>query len=63
MIECNYAFTSPQLAVIEYHPFNDWDQSNYVGASLQSMYDLAKEKGYELIHLMREGPNIFFVDK
>jgi hypothetical protein len=27
------------------------------------MYDLAKQKGYELIHLMSRGPNIFFVDK
>jgi hypothetical protein len=63
MIECNYSFPPPELAVIEFHPFNYWDQTNYVGASLQSMYDLAKQKGYELIHLMSRGPNIFFVDK
>ena len=63
MIECNYSFPPPELAVIDFHPFNYWDQTNYVGASLQSMYDLAKEKGYELIHLMSRGPNIFFVDK
>ena len=42
---------------------NYWDGTNYVGASLQSLYDLGKRKGYELIHMMRLGPNVFFVDE
>jgi hypothetical protein len=63
MIECNHSFPPPELAVIKYHPFNYWDQTNYVGASLQSMVNLGKKKGYELVHVMRTGPNIFFVDE
>ncbi|HIF64190.1 MAG TPA: hypothetical protein EYG16_01780 [Deltaproteobacteria bacterium] len=63
MIESNASFPPPELAVIDFHPFNYWDLTNYVGASLQSMYNLAKTKDYELIHVMRTGPNIFFVDK
>jgi hypothetical protein len=26
------------------------------------MVDLGKKKGYELVHVMRKGPNIIFVD-
>lgn len=63
MIESNGSFPPPELAVVKYHPFNYWDQTNYVGASLQSMVNLGKEKGYELVHVMRTGPNIFFVDE
>jgi hypothetical protein len=62
MIEANHHFPPPQLAVVEFHPMNYWDRTNYVGASIQSMVDLGKKKGYELIHVMRLGPNIIFVD-
>jgi len=63
MLEANPAFPPPQLAVIEFHPMNYWDLTNYVGASLQSLYNLAKKKGYELVHVMRRGPNVIFVDE
>jgi hypothetical protein len=33
-----------------------------MGASPQSMYLLAKKKGYELVHHVTWGPNLFFVD-
>jgi len=62
LIEANHSFPPPQRAVIKFHPMNYWDQTNYVGASIQSMVDLGKKKGYELIHVMRTGPNIIFVD-
>ena len=62
MIEMNFFFPPPQLMVIDYHPMNYWDGTPYVGASLQSLYNLAKRKGYELIHHMSTGPNAFFVD-
>ena len=62
LIECNRSFPPPQLAVINFHPMNYWDHTNYVGASLQSLYNLGKRKGYELVHVMRTGPNVIFVD-
>ena len=63
MIETNRWFAPPQKMVIDYHPMNYWDGTYYVGASLQSMYELAKKKGYELVHQMTKGPNTFWVKK
>ena len=62
MIEAHPAFHPPQLMVINFHPMNYWTKG-YSGASLQSLYNLAKKKGYELIYSMSYGPNAFFVDK
>lgn len=63
MIEANFIFPPPQRAVIDFHPMNYWDRTHYIGASVQSMYELGKKKGYELVHIMRIGPNVIFVDK
>ena len=63
MLEANKSFPPPQLAVVDFHPMNYWDRTQYHGASLQSMYKLGKQKGYELVHAMRKGPNIILVDK
>ena len=62
IIEANFFFPPPQLMVIDFHPMNYWDGSHYLGASPQSLYNLAKKKGYELVHHMTWGPNLFFVD-
>lgn len=61
MIESNPQFQPPELMVIDFHPMNYWDGTYYSGASLQSLYNLAKKKGYELVHY-GYGPNAFFVD-
>jgi hypothetical protein len=63
MMEINPLFPPPQKMVVDFHPMNYWDGSHYFGASLQSYYDLAKRKGYELIYTMKDGGNVFFVDK
>jgi len=63
MIEGNFFFPPPERMVIDYHPMNYWDTTYYVGASIQSLTDLANKKGYELLYQMSDGPNIFFVDK
>jgi hypothetical protein len=63
MIECNIFFPPPELMVIDYHPMNYIDNSIYMSASIQSLYNLAKKKGYELIYHMSVGPNLFFVDE
>jgi hypothetical protein len=62
MIEVNPNFPPPELMVIDYHPMNYWDGSYYVGASLQSLYNLAKRKGYELVYHLSQGANAVFVD-
>ena len=63
IIETNRHFPPPQLMVIDFHPMNYWDTTYYTGASMQSMYNLAKKKGYELIYQMKIGPNTIWVDK
>jgi len=63
MIEVNSFFPPPQLMVINFHPMNYWDYTVYFGASLQSLYNLAKKKGYELVYHTKDGTNAFFVDK
>jgi hypothetical protein len=62
-IEFNANFAPPQKAVVEYHPLNYWDKSDYFGASIQSLYELGKKKGYELVYCNKMGTNLFFVDK
>jgi hypothetical protein len=63
VIEMNAFFPPPQLMVIDYHPMNYWDRTYYTGASIQSLYELGKKKGYELIYQLSRGPNVIFVDK
>lgn len=63
LIEFNGSFPPPQKMVIRFHPMNYWDGSDYFGASIQSLYELGKKKGYELIYCEKRGVNLFFVDK
>jgi len=63
MIEINGTFAPPIKAIVEYNPFLYWDGSFYHGASLQSMYELGKRKGYELVYVEKQGANAFFVDR
>ncbi len=62
MIEYNAGFPPPQRAVVDFHPMNYWDGTDYFGASIQSLYDLGKKKGYELVYANQAGNNLFFVD-
>lgn len=63
MIEINGLFPPPQKMVVEFHPMNYWDRTAYAGASLQSLYELGKRKGYELVYLTQNGINAFFVEE
>ena len=63
VIETNPFFPPPELMVVKYHPMNYWDYTYYVGASMQSLVNLGKQKGYELLYQMKTGPNVFFVAK
>ena len=63
-IEFNGTFAPPQKMVVDFYPMNYWDEESfYYGASIQSLYELGKRKGYELIYVNRFGLNLFFVDK
>ena len=62
VMEFNAGFPPPKKMVIKYHPLNYFDETDYYGASIQSMYELGKKKGYELIYCERRGNNLFFVD-
>lgn len=64
VIEYNGMFRPPQKMVIAYHPLMYWDGADqHFGASLQSLYDLGKKKGYELVGVTERGVNLFFVDR
>jgi hypothetical protein len=63
LIEVNPLYPPPQKMVIDFHPMNYWDYSGYLGASLQTLYDLGQKKGYELVYHMSHGGNAIFVDE
>jgi hypothetical protein len=62
IIEYNAGFPPPKKAVVAFHPLNYWDGSDYFGASIQSLYELGKKKGYELVYATSQGHNLIFVD-
>lgn len=59
--EYNATFRPPVSWVMQYNPVHCWDGSNYHGASLQSLFDLAGSKGYTLVGCCLAGANAFFV--
>ncbi|MCG6919905.1 MAG: hypothetical protein LJF15_02300 [Acidobacteria bacterium] len=61
-IEYNGTFLPPQKVVVGFHPMLWWDKSRHFGASIQSMVDLGRRKGYELVAANELGANLFFVD-
>jgi hypothetical protein len=64
LIEYNPGFLPPKKAVVDFHPMMYWDgMTDYYGASLQSLYDLGKKKGYELVYCDSSDSNAFFVDQ
>ncbi len=48
-------------AVQPFEPDNQWNGSNYYGASVAALEDLGREKGYTLVHTDLAGVNAFFV--
>lgn len=61
ILEYNGKFRPPMRWVMEYNPAHRWDGSDYQGASLQSLADLGREKGYTLVGCSLAGVNAFFV--
>ncbi len=64
LIEYNGMFAPPLRMVIGFHPSMYWSARDvHFGASLQSLYELGKAKGYELIGTNTIGINAFFVER
>lgn len=61
VIEFNGAYPPPRKWVMTYNPTHFWQGNDYYGASPQSLTDLARAKGYELVCCEEQGANLFFV--
>lgn len=61
IMEYNAKFRPPTQWVMEYNADHRWDYSDYQGASLQSLANLAHAKGYALVGCCLAGVNAFFV--
>lgn len=61
VIEFNGAYPPPRKWVMNYNPTHFWQSNDYYGASAQSLTDLARVKGYELVCCEEQGANLFFV--
>lgn len=61
IIEYNARFHPPTRWVMQYNPEHRWNYSDYHGASLASLNELARKKGYSLVGCCLAGVNAFFV--
>jgi hypothetical protein len=61
VIEYNAKFPPPMDLVIRYDPRHGWDGTDYMGASLQALTNLANRLGYRLVGTNITGANAFFV--
>ena len=61
VIEYNGKFPPPMDLVPPYDPGHAWDGSDYNGASLQAIANLATRRGYRLVGTNITGVNAFFV--
>jgi hypothetical protein len=61
VIEYNGKFPPPMDLVPPYDPAHHWDGTDYAGASLQAIANLARRRGYRLVGTNITGANAFFV--
>ena len=61
MLEYNAKWKPPMEWAKAYDPNHQFDKSDYMGASLQSLTRLADEKGYALVGCGITGANAYFV--
>jgi hypothetical protein len=61
VIEYNAKFPPPTKWVMQYNPQHVWDYTDYQGASLESLTELGRRKGYVLVGCCLAGVNAFFV--
>jgi hypothetical protein len=61
VIEYNASLDPRERLVQPLEPRLDWDGTDYFGASLGALVDLAHSKGYRLVHTDLAGVNAFFI--
>lgn len=61
VIEYNASYLPSEKWVMPYNPDHLFDGSNYFGASLRAMAELAQSQGYSLVGCDSQGVNAFFV--
>ncbi len=61
VIKYNGTHLPQEDKVAKYRPYYCGDETNYFGASILAMYNLARLKGYSLIYAESVGVNLFFV--
>jgi hypothetical protein len=61
VIEYNASYAPPTRWVMAENNDHVWDGTNYHGASLASLVNLGRKKGYELVATTTNGVNAFFV--
>ncbi len=62
-VEYNASYGPDSNFIIDYDPEFMWKKDDYFGAAITPFVQLAREKGYELIHVTSGGDNLFFVDE
>lgn len=60
VVEYNHQYKLDDKVVI-YNPDARFDGTDYYGASLKAFYLLGRFKGYSLVHVLKNGVNLFFV--
>ena len=61
VIEYNATLRPTHSVVMRYNDSNEWDRTNYFGASLSALEKLGRQKGYSLVGCNYTGVNAFFV--
>ncbi len=61
VVEYNARFRPPASLVQPYNAMHAWDGSDYFGASLCALHQLARQHGYALVGTNLTGVNAFFV--
>lgn len=61
VVEYNAKFRPPMRWVMDYEPTHRWDGTDRFGASLETLTDLGRQKGYRLVGCSIAGTNAFFV--
>lgn len=61
VIEYNALWRANLKWVMKYNPQNEWNRTNYYGASLKSLELLGADKGYKLVGCDFNGVDAFFV--
>jgi hypothetical protein len=61
VIEYNATHLPHEDKIVVYNPAQGWDTTNYFGASILSLFKLARHHGYSLVYADNRGVNLFFI--